>query len=292
MRREGRRRGPRREPPWAPTPGSRKIARGISSRSRARRSGRVAPGHGADRGEPAVADGAPRRARRPGARAARAAGGSARHVLERRRRPGSRCGRARSTPAPAVAAASSSGSSASRPSSGLAVKASAPRPAHRAERARRLADQRLRVGARRDRHVAALAVGDHEQAVVARARPRCSSASQPGAPSRSKQASWSLTATHAGPGRLDRERGSARRPPRPSRLRASVRLRRARRRRAASTAAGQSAAGSGSSPSTIWLRRSSTSAASRSGKAAVTLRPGARPRSAARSGSTGRLRRP
>ena len=27
----------------------------------------------------------------------------------------------------------------------------------------------------------------------------CSSASQPGAPSRSKQASWSLTATHAGP---------------------------------------------------------------------------------------------
>ncbi len=37
----------------------------------------------------------------------------------------------------------------------------------RAERAGRLPHQRLRVGPRRDRHVAALAVGEHEQAVVA-----------------------------------------------------------------------------------------------------------------------------
>ena len=40
----------------------------------------------------------------------------------------------------------------------------------RAERAGRLAHQRLRVGARRDRHVAALAVGQHEQPVVGRDR--------------------------------------------------------------------------------------------------------------------------
>jgi hypothetical protein len=39
-----------------------------------------------------------------------------------------------------------------------------------AERRRRLADQALRVCLRRHRHIAALAVGQHEQAVLARGR--------------------------------------------------------------------------------------------------------------------------
>ena len=72
------------------------------------------------------------------------------------------------TPAPAAAAASTSGSSASPPSSGLAVKASAPSPGTGAPGRRRLADQRLGVGGGGDRHVAALAVGDHQQAGLGR----------------------------------------------------------------------------------------------------------------------------
>ena len=50
------------------------------------------------------------------------------------------------------------------------MNASAPRPGDGAERARGLAHERLGVGARGDGHVAALAVGEHEQAVVARDR--------------------------------------------------------------------------------------------------------------------------
>ena len=71
-------------------------------------------------------------------------------------------------PAPAAAAASTSGSSESRPSSGLAVKASAPEARHLAERARGGAHERLPVRGGGDRHVAALAVGYDEQAVLAR----------------------------------------------------------------------------------------------------------------------------
>ena len=90
-----------------------------------------------------------------------------------------------------------------------------------------------------------------------------SSASQPGAPSRSKQASWSLTATQAGPAATMAARQWS--------ATASAVRARARRPPSAgaadrSTASGQSAAGSGSSPSTTRLRRSSTSAASRSQK--------------------------
>src|SRR5919106_4035782 len=91
----------------------------------------------------------------------------------------------------------------------------------------------------------------------------CSSASQPGAPSRSKQASCGFTATQAGPADTIAARQwsttasavwvRAKRPP------AAVPPKR-------SSASGQSAAGSGSSPSTTRLRRSSTSAASRSQK--------------------------
>ena len=119
-------------------------------------------------------------------------------------------------PAPAAAAASTSGSSASRPSSGLAVKASAPRPGDRAERRRRRADERLRVGRGGDRHVAALAVGDHEQAGVARrvARRR-SSAAQPGRAEALEARELRLDRDAGRAGRLDRRDAVARRRRRP-----------------------------------------------------------------------------
>ena len=77
-----------------------------------------------------------------------------------------------------------------------------PEPRDRPPRGRRLADQRLGVGGGGDRDVAALAVGDRQQPGLAGGvrRPR-SSAAQPGAPRRSKQASCGLTATQAGPAR-------------------------------------------------------------------------------------------
>ena len=81
-----------------------------------------------------------------------------------RRRPGCWSGPGRRPRRRPASAAATSGSSASAPSSGLAVKASAPRPGDRPPGRRRLADQRLAVGRGGDRHVAALAVGDDQQA--------------------------------------------------------------------------------------------------------------------------------
>ena len=73
-----------------------------------------------------------------------------------------------------------------------------------AERRRRRADERLAVGGRRDGDVAALAVGEHEQAGGAGVLDdRLASAAQPGAPRRSKHASCGLTAHARGPGRVD-----------------------------------------------------------------------------------------
>ena len=78
-----------------------------------------------------------------------------------------------------------------------------PEAGHRAPRGRGLADERLAVGPRRARHVTALAVGDDEQPPLRAAAAVSASARQPGAPRRSKQASWGLTATQAGPAALD-----------------------------------------------------------------------------------------
>ena len=124
--------------------------------------------HRADQRQAALAPRARRRRRRPARRAARAAA--------RRRRPGPGGPRApgfevftsRKQPAPAAAAASTSGSTESRPSSGLAVNASAPKPGTSPNGPGRGAHERLGVGRGRDRHVAPLAVGQHEQAVLAR----------------------------------------------------------------------------------------------------------------------------
>ena len=116
-----------RLPPWAPTPGIRKIESGISSRRRARCSGAVAPDDRAHAAEAVPA-------REPGC----PLGDELRQALVQGPPFDVRVlevGRARvggphqaKTPAPRSAAASTSGSSASPPSSGLAVKASAPRP--------------------------------------------------------------------------------------------------------------------------------------------------------------------
>ena len=135
-----------------------------------------------------------------------------------------------------------------RPCSGLTVSASAPRPRDLARTASATAERapaRRRVA--RDVDVAALAVGDHEQARRrGRARRPRASAAQPGAPRRSKHASCGLTATHAGAAAsiTARQCASDRAPP-AARRRAAGRPRVARRRPATARA------GSGSSPSTI-----------------------------------------
>ena len=123
-----------------------------------------------------------------------------------RRRPRSTFAPARSKPAPALAGGlDPAASSESAPQQRIGRERVGPEARDQAERARRLPDQRLRVGAGGDGHVAPLAVGDHEQAVIAGEDATvASSASHPGAPRRSKQASCGLTATQAGPRGSDR----------------------------------------------------------------------------------------
>ena len=197
-RRERRRRAPSALPPWAPTPGTRKIDSGISSRSRPRWRGSVAP----TTAPIPLSPDSPASRRRPlGDHPARrsCSGPSRRRAVEHV--GGARVGGAHEgeEAAGAVAAAAAiSGSSASPPSSGLTVAASAPSPSTSPHGVCDRAEQRLAVGRRADRHVAALAVGDHQQ--TRRRGPRrttCSSAAQPGEPRRSKQASCGFTATHA-----------------------------------------------------------------------------------------------
>src|SRR4051794_30957253 len=65
---------------------------------------------------------------------------------------------------------------------------------HQAVRRRRLAHERLGVRLGADGHVAALAVRDDEEPGLLAALTVCARAAQPGAPSRSKQASCGLTA--------------------------------------------------------------------------------------------------
>ena len=162
-----RRRAARACPPWAPTPGMRKIARGISSRRRAKCRGSVAPTTAPIPLRPALARQPPGELvdeRRRGARAAapRAPAGPA-----GRRRRDCWCGRGRRSPPRPPRRRRPAARARRAPSSGLAVKASAPRPGDRPPGGRRLADQGLRVGGGGDRDVAALAVGDDQQARLA-----------------------------------------------------------------------------------------------------------------------------
>ena len=131
---------------------------------------------------------------------------------------------------------------------------------HLAERPGRGAHQRLGVGGGGDRHVAALAVGQHQQAVLARRVARGGQRRPPGRAEALEAGELELHGHARRPRRLDGGAAVARHARRrcappgcpPPRLRPS----------------GHSAAGSGSRPSTTRLRRSSTSAASRSAKCA------------------------
>ena len=159
-------------PPWAPTPGSRKTARGISVPQTLEPLGRGRADDRADVGEAARADRRPR----PSSATSRAsrsltdppscerqlldvggAGVGGAHEHEQ-----AAAGRAR--------AAASSGRSESSPSSGLTVSASAPSPGTGPNGVGVVAEERLRVGRGGDVDVAALGVGDDQQAALLRAR--------------------------------------------------------------------------------------------------------------------------
>ena len=188
-------------PPCAPTPGSRNVARAISSRARARW-----PGCGGADDRADVAEAGLAHARR------------AELVDERRealphalRRPASL--RSSTSAAPGFDVRTSASTPAPRCARGRHERLDRV-PAHQrvdrgqvgaepgtcAERRVDAAEQRAwRKRLRGDVDVAALAVGDHEQAAIARRAPRPLRAPPSRARrARSKRASWGLTATHAG----------------------------------------------------------------------------------------------
>ena len=220
--RERRRRASRRR-----RPGRRRRAAGTACAASARACGEVlgrgGAGDGADVGESGGArlGRARRRARErshsgsppPSARSIRSAA------------PGFEVRTSTNTPAPARAALDQRLERVA-PRSGLAVSASTPRPGT-AERRRRAAGQRLRVGGRRHRDVAALAVGEHEQAGGARVRDRLER--QRAGEAEALEARELRLGRHAGgPGGVD-QRASGRAPRATSAGRPSPRRRAARR---------------------------------------------------------------
>ena len=103
------------------------------------------------------------------------------------------------TPAPASAAASTNGASESRPSSGLAVKASTPSPLTAPPEAAVVPTRAWAYAAAVTGTSPRLPSAMTSSSASRAARAVRPNASQPGAPSRSKHASWNLTATQAGP---------------------------------------------------------------------------------------------
>ena len=245
-------------------PGRRRPESGRSRRASTRAGG---PGAGArsPRRAPialeAAGPGEPLGRRRRCRRAARAA--AIRRRADRQiRRPGVRRAHEREHPRPGhAAAASTSGSSASAPSSGLTVGGVESRGRRPGQGGLDPREQALSIGRRGDRNIPALAVGDHQQPGVAGGGGDLLERPPAGAPRRSKQASCSFAATQAGPAR-------------------SISSRAAATTAADAASAGESppaapaassVSGSGSIPTQTWLCRSSTRAASRSANGA--LRP-------------------
>ena len=215
--------GPRSSglPPCAPIPGIRKIESGISSRSRPEVLRRGRADHGAQRRRGPTRRRAAARSPRPARPAPRAADGPPSCASWSRAAPGLEVRTSRKTPAPAAVGGVDQDLDrvlAEQRVGGEGVGAEArDGPPGRL----RLPDQRLAVGLRGHRHVAALAVGDHQQAGLARGRADLG----PAPASRERRAARSRRAAASPrrrPGRRARSaRGSARRPP----------PRRARRRR-------------------------------------------------------------
>ena len=114
------------------------------------------------------------------------------------------------SPAPLARAAATNGASESRPSSGLTVTASAREAVDLAERRRRAAEERLGVGGGGDVDVAALGVGEHEQARVAGVRDGGVERGPAGGAEALEAGELRLDATHGGRGRVDERGGSAR----------------------------------------------------------------------------------
>ena len=124
-------------------------------------------GDRADRGEAGLGSRPRRPPRRAPASRSHSGPPAASSRSNRSAAPGLEVRTSTKAPAPAACAASTNGASASRPSSGLSVTASAPRPGAGAERRVEPGEDGLGVGARAGVDVAALGVGDHEQALGA-----------------------------------------------------------------------------------------------------------------------------
>ena len=184
-------------PPWAPMPGSRNGVRGISSRMRARCSGAVAPVTAPTR-RGRTAPGAPARRRAREALPQRPAVGELAGRTGRARR-GWRCARARTRrrrPRVRRAIERLERVAAQQRVGGQRVGAEARRRRRTATASRRTTPGRRR---RRCRHVAALAVGEHEQAGArAHARRRLE-----------REPAGEAEPLEAGELRLDRDAGGA-----------------------------------------------------------------------------------
>ena len=258
-RRPARRRDPRACRPGRRRRGSGRSSRGISSRSRPSAAGSVAPTTAPMPLSPRLARPAAGALSATRRRAARAAGRRRRRRSWTSAAPGLEVRTRAKTPAPAsrgggdqrlerVAAEQRVGGERrrrrGRATGPQGVSSRRPAPGRRPRRspARRRACRRRPPAARRRGAAAQTS----------------SSAPQPGAPRRSKQASCGLTATQAGPGRA---RSGARQCATTAAAATSPRMPATSR---PSGPARRQPAGSGSRPRQTWLRRSSTSAASRS----------------------------
>ena len=265
-------RGPRRARPARRCPAA-GTARAASARASARRA--RAPSRRRPRRRPTARSAAPAATLEPATIRASVSQTAPRPPASARSStsaaPGLEVRTSTNTPAPAARAPSTSGCSESTPSSGLAVNASAPQALDLAERRRRRPDERLRVGRGGDRDVAALAVGEHEQAALARV----------GDGFGERRPAVGAEALEAGELRLDRDAGRAGGVDQRHAVRAhcgrGTAARASRRPGHAASASGHSRAGSGSIPRTICDSRAATRSASRSAKGAVTRSIAARP---------------